>query len=68
MNERASHSFRLGYRDAMNGKPCVPGCCDGPYHPGTFGFYDYTEGHRAASAELKWDRIRSERNAAQRSI
>jgi len=51
MNERASMGFRRGHRDAYAGVAKT----GNPYGLPSFAYYDWIDGHEAASAEMYWD-------------
>ena len=61
--DRATHFYRVGYRDAEAGRPFRADLT-----PGTFAAYDYGEGYCAGQNAIYWDAIReNERRAARPS-
>ena len=48
---RASHAFRLGYRDGYFNRANVPNA-----EQGTFAHRDYCDGYMAGVNDQKWDR------------
>lgn len=52
--ERATHGFRIGYRDGYANKPFSE-----HYEKGSFAHHDYSEGYKAGANALLWTVKRS---------